>query len=95
MNLSEQYRWERDIAMQQLESIGLSLGEKTDRVKNALEALEALEKVKNKIVEERRLASDVFDELYGNCKDELDRKILHLADMIIETNSYLEDELPG
>ena len=37
MNLLEQYRWERDIAIEQLESIGLSLGEKTDVVKDAIE----------------------------------------------------------
>ena len=89
----EQFKWERDIAMQQLESIGLSLGEKTDRVQKALATLEEWKKAKNEIVEEQRLASEIFEELYDNCKDELDRKILRLASMIMQTNSFLEDEL--
>lgn len=32
----EQIKWERDIALSQLEEIGLGLGEKTDRVREAL-----------------------------------------------------------
>ena len=50
----EQILWERDIAIKQLEDIGLSFGEKTDRVKEALEkqagierALERLDKESN------------------------------------------------
>lgn len=35
--LMEQYAWERDVAVSQLESLGLSLGEKTDAVKQAVQ----------------------------------------------------------
>lgn len=36
-NVLDQIRWERDIAINQLEEIGLSLGEKTDKVREAVD----------------------------------------------------------
>ena len=37
MTTIEQITWERDVAIQQLKEIGLSLGEKTDKVREAME----------------------------------------------------------
>lgn len=37
LSAMEQIRWERDIAIYQLEELGLSLGEKVDKVKEAME----------------------------------------------------------
>ena len=46
----EQYKWERDIAIEQLRELGLELGQKTDHVKRLIEKnteKEAVDKSKN------------------------------------------------
>lgn len=47
----EQILWERDIAIKQLEDIGLSFGEKTDRVKEALEKQAGIERALKRLEE--------------------------------------------
>ena len=41
----EQFRWERDVAIAQLEELGLSLGHKVDHVKNAIEFTEKVKEL--------------------------------------------------
>ena len=39
----EQYKWERDIAIEQLKELGLGLGQKTDHVRQAIDKQKGLE----------------------------------------------------
>ena len=46
-NILDQIRWERNIAIAQLEEIGLSLGEKTDKVREAVDKSTSNQRVTN------------------------------------------------
>ena len=41
----DQIKWERDIAIQQLNELGLDLGQKTDKVKRAIQHFNNLKKI--------------------------------------------------
>lgn len=60
-----------------------------DKAKQRNILLEAQDELK----EERHIAEDIFNELYNNCKCDLDRKILHLCSMVMQTHAALEDDV--
>lgn len=51
----EQYKWERDIAVDQLKELGLELGQKIDHVRQAIDKQKGLE------------LKPILDETFGDC----------------------------
>lgn len=93
IGLIEQYRWERDIAIQQLESIGLSLGQTTDEVKNAIRIAENIKKVESDLEEERVMVMHIINELFDNCNNDLEKYVLNFSIKTLQSLGYLLSEL--
>lgn len=73
----EQFRWERDVAISQLEELGLSLGQKVDHVKEAIDKATPmkLKEVKGMYDITKPVCPRCGDDLFGEYCSECGQKL--------------------